>query len=332
MAVADPVLDDAILASMNEDRDYVADFVFPLCAPTNITANPGTGEYSFTYYKVDQSNVQGANQHSLEWTPGSSATSIGISMSDATGTARRYAAKVVIPDCEVEGFEARGLTDVDRDLVVNAVTQSLLIDKEVRAYAAITALSTNGITRSGSTLWTDKANSSPLDQMKDAFDSIKTKTNLKAPGLARCKSDFDALAAHPESAGALPSDVYGIVDANALSAILSAKLYGYRVDESDEARPMIEVRIGGASRNSADEGQTASLGYIWSSRSLLFASPEVGGDGYAALRSPGAGRQFEAMPLTSKSYTDDDTEQVFTRVAYASGMEFTDEGASYYFA
>lgn len=331
MAVADPVLDAAILASMSEERDYIADFVFPLCSPRNITLNPGTGVYSFTYYKVDQRNVQGVNQHSLEWTPGASPTPISVSLSDATGSARRYAVKVPLPDVELEGFEDRGLDDVQRDLVVNACTQSLLIDKEVRADTAIDALSTYGFSRTGSNVWTDNT-SDPLGQLKDGFDSIKKNTNLKASGLMLCKADFDALASHPSIAGALPSNVYGIVDANALSTILSAKLYGYRVDERDEARPMIEVRIAAATRNTADEGQTASLDYIVGSRSLLFASPEVQANGYCDVRSPGAARQFEAMPMTSKSYTDDDTEVVSTRVAYASGMEFTDEAASYYFA
>lgn len=331
MAIADPVLDSAILASMNEDGDYIASFVFPPCVPEKISENPGTGDYSFTYYKVDQRNVQGARGKSLVWAPGTSPTPISVSMSDRTGTAKRYGVKVPLPNTSVDGFLDRGLDDVDRDLVIGACTQSLLIDMEQRAYAKVAALSTNGLTRSGTTLWTSDE-SDPLGQLKDAFDSIKKKSNLRSRRLALGKADFDALANHPSIAGLLPSDVYGVVDANALSAIISAKLYGYRVTETDNARPVIEVRIGSAAYDSAAEGLASSEAYVWGSRSILLATPEEMPNGYVDLRSPGSSRSFEAMPLTTKTYTDDDTEVVSTRVAHAQGFEFTDEGAAYYFA
>jgi len=223
MAVTDPVLNMAIDAALPKRRGFVAERVYVPSRPEGISINAETGVASFTYYTVADQNVLGVNGRSLVGTPGTPFLGIKTRLSDATGTAKLRGVRHILPREEGDGFEDRGVSNVESQMIVPALTAAWLIEKEQQFTTKFAALATygNAIT-AASDRWSDSA-SDLLGQLVTGVNSLQVESGLGYDSLdvVMTKSYWDLVIAHPQVLGKLPSDALGSIGASMFARMLS---------------------------------------------------------------------------------------------------------------
>lgn len=129
------------------------------------------------------------------------------------------------------------------------ITDLILLDREVRTanlvFNANTYGANNKVTLSGTSQFSDFANSDPIATIQTALDSVIMRPNVMTIG----RPAFSVLCRHPK----LCKAIYGNnTDAGIVTAAQIAQLF-----------ELEEVLIGEAFLNTAKKGQTVSLSRVW---------------------------------------------------------------------
>lgn len=331
MAVTDPVLNMAIDAAIPLRRGFVAEKVYLPSRPEGISINSDTGVASFTYYTVDEKNVLGVNGRSLQATPGQPFIGISSRLADATGTAKLYGVSHRLPREEGDGFEDRGVSDIESQMIVPALTAAWLINLETLFTTKFAALSTYGLANTtASDRWSD-ASSDLLGQIVTGVNSIQVESGLgyDAVNVVMTKAYWDEVIGHPQVLGKLPSDAMASIGAQMFARIVSAEAFGFDDDDTD-AVPPVRVHISTARYDSAADGASESKARIWANGCLIYVAPPTDASGMADVRANGFGKNFQAAERFTERYETPEKRLNVTETSQIMGMENVNETASYF--
>lgn len=141
---------------------------------------------------------------------------------------------------------------VDATEDVTAVLD-LTLEQEIATMLTNTAVITQNVTLSGTDQWSDYQNSDPFAVIQTGIDTIKLNAGVTPNRFTLGYQVWAKLRHHPDLLGRL-----SVATVRVLTPQLLADLIGVE-----------EVIIADAVYNSADEGQTASMGYVWGKHALL---------------------------------------------------------------
>jgi len=274
----DPILSKVSVAYQN--AGYVAEKILPV-----IPSKKTTGKY----YIYDKSkfrkvkSLRGMGSASNE-------VGYGLSLSDAY-VCKDHALKELVP---VElNDQAEAPLNPQMDAVEN-VTERLLIEKEIdlATYMQNTGNLTNNTTLAGVNQWSDHANSDPIGDIETGIESIRSNIFKGANTLVLGQEVWNKLKHHPDLIDRIKYGGFAKMSTSALADLLD----------------LDNVIIASAGYESAVEGQTSSIGYIWGKYAwLLYVTPRPG------IRSVSFGYHFQYKKAADKWF-DKDREGTFVRV------------------
>lgn len=229
----DPLLSNISIAYQNDS--YIADAIFPEVQVSKLTG---------FYFKYDKSKFIAANDLRA---PSTRANRVDYGLvKTAYGPLVEHSLEQDIPDEIID--QAVSPLDPNIDATEN-VTERILLSKELDAFAKCsdTAVITQNITLSGTSQWDDYANSDPIGDVQTAFNTVK-KAVLKKPNrLVLGYEVYSSLKNHPQIIERVKYSQLGVLTPELLAQVFDIE----------------QVWIADAEQNSANEGQTASMAYIW---------------------------------------------------------------------
>lgn len=188
--------------------------------------------------------------------PGSRANEIpGLSVSTDTYFCQEHALQIAVTDEERENADSPLSPDRDG---AELVTSRMLLGREIAqknlATTAANYASGNTVTLSGTSQWSDYANSDPIADMRTAKSTIHSRIFLE-PTLAVIPYQvMTKLEDHPDFLERIKYSERAIFSPELLSSLLGVN----------------QVAVPGVGFNSADEGATPTLGYLWG-KDVIFA-------------------------------------------------------------
>lgn len=130
----------------------------------------------------------------------------------------------------------------------NFVTNKVLLKLERLIASLCTTTGNWDNSSTPSVLWDDLTNSDPITDIEAAIDTIETATGQKVNKMVISRDVWKVLKHHPVILARKPNDSFRVATLEDLKAIFEVE----------------NILIGGASYNTANQGQTASLSSIWS--------------------------------------------------------------------
>ena len=256
----DPLLTDLSVRYTN--THLIADQVFPVLPVAKRTG---------VYFKYDKSNLKVPNTRR---TGTSRANRVDYGLSKVSyGPLTERSLEIAIDNDTMLQYASPLDPLADAALVV---TERVLLEREndLATDLASTSIVTQNVTLSGTSQWSDYANSSPFNDIQTGITTIKKNGIVYPNTLVMGQQVWDQLKNHPDLLDRVKYSERGI-----MTEELVAALFG--VDN---------VFIGDAVNNSAQDGQTDTLGYIWGKNVvILHVTPTPG------IRTVTAGYHFTLL-------------------------------------
>ncbi len=237
----DPVLTGITLAY--PQRRMIADMVLPRLTPImsdKFKWNEWTREDAFT---LPDSKVGRKSEP----------TQVEFTGEQKTDTTEDYALDDFIPNGDIakgmhEGWDPRGRA-------VSGLTELILLGREKRTadlvFNAAQYAAANKVLLAGVNQWTDKASSSPIQNIQDGLDAAFVRPNTMTIG----RSAWSALITHP-------TIVTAVGTADKQSGIV-------RRAQVAELFELDQINVGEAWLNTSKKGQPASYTRLWGGNCLL---------------------------------------------------------------
>jgi len=205
--------------------------------------------------------------------PGSIANEIpGLQVSTDTYYAQEHALQVPVTDEERENSDSPLAPDRDgTELVTSRVMLGREVAMKTLATTAANYASTNTVTLSGTQQWNDYVNSDPISDLRTAKSAIHSRIFFEPTVAVIPYQVMTKLEDHPDFLERIKYSERAIFSPELLAAVLGIP----------------EVVIPGCGMNTANEGQPATLGYVWGKDVILAYVP-----GRAGLRIPAYGYEF----------------------------------------
>lgn len=277
--VVDPALSNVSIKYTNDT--FIADLIFPM-----VKVAKQTGKY----YVYDKSNLR---VDATARAAGSVANEVDVGLAPrGTFSCDDHALKGFVAD-EIQDQADAALNPLVDE--VEAVTEKLLLDREknLATLLANTANITQNVTLSGTNQWSDYANSDPIGDVRTARQTIHQNTFKKPNTMFMSKLVFDMLLDHPAIIERIKYSQLGVVTAELLARVFQVE----------------KVIVGEAGYNSANEGQTDSLSYVWGKHAwLAYISPVV------RLKMLTLGATFTYSTRIVKRWRDEDREGTYVRI------------------
>jgi len=243
----DPILSRLAVAYQNDE--YIADRICPVIPVTKISGKYFEFDTS-KFRKVQSLRAMGAPAREVDY---------GLSQSSEF-VCKDHALKQIVPD-ELKEQAPTPLTP-EADAVEN-VKEKLLVEKEydLAAYMASTSNLSNNTTLSGTDQWSDYANSDPIGDIEAGIESVHSKIFKKPNTLLLGQQTWNKLKHHPDIVDRLKYSGFGKVTPSVLGDLFDIP----------------NVFVGGAGYESATEGQSSSMAYIWGKHAwLLYVASRPG--------------------------------------------------------
>jgi hypothetical protein len=205
--------------------------------------------------------------------PGTRANEIpGLTVSTDSYYAQEHALQIPVTDEERENADSPMSPDRDG---AELVTSRIMLGRELLMQTAATTAanyaSGNTVTLSGTTQWSDYINSDPISDLRTSVAVVHSRIFLE-PNLAVVPYQvMTKLMDHPDFLERVKYSERAIFSPDLLSAILGIG----------------EVVVPGVGFNSANEGQTPTLGYLWGKDVIVAYVP-----GRPGLKVPAYGYEF----------------------------------------
>lgn len=277
--VIDPALSNVSVKYTNES--FIADLIFPM-----LKVAKQTGKY-FIY---DKSNLRRDKSNRAAGSP-SNEVDFGLSLSGVFSC----------DDHALKGFVADEIQD-QAEVALNplideteTITEKLMLDREVTLSTMLTdtAQVTQNATLSGTSQWSDYSNSDPIGDIRTARTTIHTNTFKKPNTLIMGKQVFDMLCEHPQIIERIKYSQLGVITAELLARVFQVE----------------KILVGEAGQNTAVEGQTDSLSYVWGKHAIVcYINPKIG------LKSLTLGVTFTYALRQVKRWRDEDREGTYVRI------------------
>lgn len=242
----DPVLTNISLAYTNDA--YVAEMLFP-----SVPVAKQSGQH-FVYDRgrfrsVDNKRASGVNSKEV---------TLNLSLG-GTYFAEDHALKEFVPDEDVDNAVAPA--DPFADATEN-VTELHMVAREDELAGVLTdtAQLTQNTTLSGTSQWSDYSNSDPIADLRTGMQTVHSSIYINPNTLILGKQVYDKLVDHPAFIERLKYSALGV-----MTPELIARVVG--VDR---------VIVAAAGKNTAKEGQTDAMSYIWGKNAILaYIAPRV---------------------------------------------------------
>lgn len=275
----DPILSNVSIAYKN--LDYVAEQILPL-----VPSKKKTG----IYYVYDKSKFR--KVPTLRGV-GSASREVGYGLSKSTAyVCKDHALKQLVPD-ELKDQALQPLTP-EIDAVEN-ITERIMVEKEydLATYMRNHANLTNYTTLASTTQWSDYANSDPISNVAAGIESIRSKIMKPGNVLLLGQEVYNKLIDHPDIIDRIKYSQIGIANEALLARVFNVQ----------------KVIIAGAIRESAVEGQSSSLAYIWGKYAwLLYVTPRPG------VKQVSFGYHFQYKNRRVDKWYDKEREGTFARI------------------
>lgn len=234
-AIIDKLLTNVSSAYIPEG--FISESIFPEVQSTQKTGK--LAKYGTDHLRIEQTIIGGGGAYSRIKTQVRSSDSYSIEGHGLEGLVTEDDYSNVEKPYDAEADETMG------------ITTTIMVGKEkgVADVLTDTAILTNNTTLSGTSQWSDYANSDPVDDFKTGRQSVYDGCGF-APDLAIMSWDvFQVLKYHP-----------GILDALGYKFNRKGGITGQEMADVLEVK---RVLIGQAKYESAKKGQTSSLASIW---------------------------------------------------------------------
>lgn len=244
--VIDPALSNVSIKYTNSS--FIADLI---ALPMKVSKQTGK------YYVYDKANLRVDKTNRAA---GSGANEVDFGLSTVAFACDDHALKSFVAD-EIQDQADAALNPLIDE--TEGLTEKLLLDREstLATMLADTAQLTQNTTLSGTSQWSDYSNSSPIADVRTARATIHAATFKKPNTLILGKQVFDSLCEHPEILERVKYSQLGVVTADLLARIFQVE----------------KVLIGEAGANSAAEGATDSLSYVWGKHAIVaYIAPTMG--------------------------------------------------------
>lgn len=291
--VVDPVLSNVSKAYQNEM--YVADMLLP---GFKVAKEAGK------YYQYDKAKFR---RNTTKRAAGAKANEVEYGLSTASFTTEDHALKEKTPWEIIR--QADSALNPEMDAAEN-VTEQLLIDKEVGLATSMadTAILTANTTLSGTSQWSDFTNSDPIGDIRAGVVVVQKAIGRKPNTLVLGKEVYDKLIDHPDIVERVKYSLGAAVTPELLARIF------------DVGRVLIAEAI----YNTATEGASDSMSYIWGKHAwLIYITPAP------RLRSITLGFTFKYEDRKVKKWDDEDAEARFVRVNENYVQKFVAVEAAY---
>lgn len=276
--VVDPALGNVSIKYTNDT--FIADMVAPA-----IKVNKQTGKY----YVYDKANLR---VDPTVRAAGSGANEVDFGLSTVAFACDDHALKSFVAD-EIQDQADAALNPLVDE--TEALTEKLMLDREktLATMLADTAQVTQNTTLSGTSQWSDYSNSDPIADVRTARTTIHAATFKKPNTLILGKQVFDMLAEHPQIIERIKYSQLGVVTSELLARIFQVE----------------RVLVGEAGSNTAVEGQTDSLSYVWGKHAVVcYIAPSIG------LKTLTLAATFTYGERQVKRWIEQDREGTYVRV------------------
>jgi hypothetical protein len=277
--VVDPVLSDLSVKYSNES--YVSEVLMPVFP---VKKQQGT------YYVYDKADFR---RNATRRAPGSQSNETEYGLTTATFYAEDHALKEKVPFEVIDQADSALSPEMD---ATESVTDQLMIDKEIALATTMvdTAVITQYKTLSGTSQWSDYSNSDPIADIRLAIKTVQKGIGRRPNTLVLSQPVFDKLIDHPDIVDRIKYTITGgAVGAPELARVFSLK----------------NVVIAGALYNTAKEGQTDALDFIWGNNAWVCYINEG-----SRLKAPTFGYTFSYQTREVKKWDDLDAEARYIRV------------------
>lgn len=241
---------DKILSQFSQryvNTDYISELILP---PLKVKEKAGK------FAKYGKENLRVYADQTFR-APGTRANSIDYSVSQGTYVCQEHALEKGVPD------EYKNNTDKPYDPQRDAVAtimDNIWVNQEVALATAMTATATltNNTTLSGTSQWSDYANSDPFDDINTGIATVRAATGKRPNSCTMSHDVAQKLKSHPDVREQVKYTNGGQLSDNAFIKFLK------------DFFNLENVYVGSAIKNTADEGQVDSLGNVWGDDFVLF--------------------------------------------------------------
>lgn len=242
LARVSPLLTQVAIDYKNKTSDFVADLVLP-----RLTVDTETG----IYFKYDKSALRNEDDIRAD---GENANRSQFGLTQVTyGPIEAHALWDKATERAARQFG--GMAKL-KNVTTTNLTQALMIRREVNVVAALTAGITQTVTLSGTNQWSDSS-STPVDAIKTARDTISLNALCIPNTLVLSYKAYSALLVHPQIVGRL-NGISVAASQQQLANILGVE----------------KIIVGAARYNTAKQGATDSLSYVWGNDAyLVYVAP-----------------------------------------------------------
>lgn len=278
----DPMLTNVAIAYKNDA--YIAEQLLP-----TLPVARQTGKH-FIYDRGRFRNVPNKR--------GTGAPSNEVTLTLTTGTpffCEDHALKQFVPDEDVEN--AITPTDPYQDATEN-VSELHLVSREIETATLLTSTAnlTQNTTLSGTSQWSDFSNSDPIKDIRTGKQTVHSAIHQNPNTLIMGRQVWDKLIDHPAFLERVKYSQLGVMTADLMARI-------FEVDR---------ILVGAAGKNTATEGQTDSMSYIWGKDAVLaYIAPRI----QPKMITLGLTYQWQQMEVKRLRGTDEeDREGTYIRV------------------
>jgi hypothetical protein len=178
------------------------------------------------------------------------------------------------------------------------VSELHLVNREIETAAMLTSTAnlTQNTTLSGTSQWSDFSNSDPIKDVRTGMQTVHSAIHKQPNTLVMGKQVWDKLIDHPAFIERVKYSQLGVMTTDLMARILE-------VDR---------IIVGKAGKNTATEGQTDSMSYIWGKDAFLaYIAPKV----QPKMITLGLTYQFEQKQVERLRGTDEeDRKGTYVRV------------------
>jgi len=295
---------DKILSQFSQkyvNTNYIAELIAP---PLKVKEKSGS------YAKYGTENLRVYADQTFR-APGTRANSIDYSVSQGSYVCREHALEKRVPDEFINNTDDP--YDPKRDAVATLM-DNIWVNQEDALATFMTSTSnlTQNTTLSGSDQWSDKTNSDPFGDIQTGVDTIRSATGMLPNSCVMSYTVAQELKQHPDVREQVKYTNGGAFSDDAFKAFLR------------QFFNLENVYVGTAIKNTADEGQTDSLGNVWGDDFVLFyknARPTLMQSTFAYT--------FYDEARTSETYREESHRSDVVRVRYSYDQNVMDTSLAY---
>lgn len=289
---------DSALSNLSvayKNTEAISDFILP-----SVTVTKQSSKYFI--FGRDKYMIPATHR-----SPNTRAKEVTFTLSTDNYECKNYALQGRVSDEERANADNALKPDID---MAEEVTDRLILDKEKRAADLLfsTASFSQNTTLAGTNQWSDYTNSDPFGDIDTARQTVVQSVGVNPNVMILGCEVFDKLKHHPEVVDRVKYTQKAVTTADIL-----ASLFG--VDN---------VLVGGMVYNSAAEGLSESMGFIWGKYCLMgYVSPRPG------LKSLSMGYSIYWGEREVDRWRDEDTKSDIIRVNMYYDMKLACPQAGY---